>query len=95
MALLWLIVTQDFPPGFVGGVASWCEDLAAALHDAGEEVVDFMEKTREWEFASGDFVWDEESEYFVHYRKWDVGPDGRVYAAVKRNDFNYAISGIF
>ena len=45
MALLWLIVTQDFPPGFVGGVASWCEDLAAALHGAGEEVVVLARRT--------------------------------------------------
>jgi glycosyltransferase involved in cell wall biosynthesis len=32
----WLIVTEDFPPGFVGGIASWAHDLALALHMEGE-----------------------------------------------------------
>lgn len=34
----WLLVTQDYPPGFTGGIASWAEDLAGALHRAGETV---------------------------------------------------------
>lgn len=34
----WLLVTHDFPPGYTGGIASWAEDLAAALHASGEEV---------------------------------------------------------
>lgn len=33
-----LLLTQDFPPGFVGGVASWTWDAAAALQAAGHEV---------------------------------------------------------
>ena len=33
-----LLLTQDFPPGFVGGVASWAWDAAAALQAAGHEV---------------------------------------------------------
>ena len=33
-----LLVTLDFPPAFTGGVASWAEDLAGALHRAGEPV---------------------------------------------------------
>lgn len=35
----WLILTQDFPPAFTGGIAHWAEDLATALAQAGEEVV--------------------------------------------------------
>lgn len=34
----WLLLTQDFPPGFVGGVASWAWDAATALTAAGHEV---------------------------------------------------------
>ena len=34
----WLLVTQDFPPGFDGGIATWARDLALALHQAGESV---------------------------------------------------------
>ena len=35
----WLLVTQDLPPGFTGGVAAWAHDLALALHKGGENVV--------------------------------------------------------
>jgi phosphatidylinositol alpha-1,6-mannosyltransferase len=34
----WHLVTEDFPPGFVGGIASWAEDLASALVENGETV---------------------------------------------------------
>jgi glycosyltransferase involved in cell wall biosynthesis len=33
-----LLLTQDFPPGFDGGIASWSLDLALALHKAGRSV---------------------------------------------------------
>jgi glycosyltransferase involved in cell wall biosynthesis len=32
------LVTLDFPPDFDGGIASWAEDLARALVEAGQEV---------------------------------------------------------
>lgn len=32
------LVTHDFPPGYVGGVAAWALDMAWALHRAGEVV---------------------------------------------------------
>lgn len=35
----WHIVTEDFPPGFTGGIASWATDLAQALHDADEQAI--------------------------------------------------------
>lgn len=34
----WLLVTLDFPPASLGGIASWASDLALALHAAGEQV---------------------------------------------------------
>ena len=59
----------------------------AAYDDEGNKTATFLEKSREWEFASGNFTWDETTEYFVHYRKWDAGPDGRVYAAPSRDNY--------
>jgi glycosyltransferase involved in cell wall biosynthesis len=41
----WLLVTQDFPPGFTGGIASWADDLASALSAAGEQVEVFARRT--------------------------------------------------
>lgn len=35
----WLLLTQDFPPTFTGGIANWADDLATALSEAGERVV--------------------------------------------------------
>lgn len=34
----WHLVTEDFPPGFCGGIASWTMDLALALHAQSETV---------------------------------------------------------
>lgn len=34
----WLLVTLDFPPAYVGGIASWTHDLASALAGRGHEV---------------------------------------------------------
>lgn len=41
----WIIVTQDFPPFFSGGIASWAADLGAALAAAGEEVTVLARRT--------------------------------------------------
>jgi glycosyltransferase involved in cell wall biosynthesis len=34
----WHLVTEDFPPGFTGGIASWAQDLAQALCEGGAAV---------------------------------------------------------
>ena len=34
----WVLLTQDLPPGFVGGVASWVVDAANALAEGGQSV---------------------------------------------------------
>ena len=39
------LVTLDFPPDFDGGIASWAEDLARALHAAGREVTVYARYT--------------------------------------------------
>ena len=59
----------------------------SAFDAEGNKTVTFLEHTREWDFASGQFTWSEVDEYFVHYRKWDTGPDGRVYAAPNRENY--------
>ena len=42
----WTIVTEDFPPGFIGGIASWAYDLASALHENGERVCVFARQSK-------------------------------------------------
>ena len=37
----WLIVTQDFPPGFVGGIAAWSRALAAQVATLSAEEITF------------------------------------------------------
>ena len=39
------LVTLDFPPDVVGGIASWAEDLARAIHDRGEAVTVYAKYT--------------------------------------------------
>ena len=41
----WVLCTEDFPPGFIGGIASWANDLALALHNAGEHVTVLARQT--------------------------------------------------
>jgi len=41
----WIVLTQDFPPGFVGGIASWVEDLAVALTDQGQPTTVYARRT--------------------------------------------------
>lgn len=41
----WLLITQDFPPGFTGGIASWAADLALALSAAGHTVTVLARRT--------------------------------------------------
>ena len=33
----WQLITEDFPPGFTGGIASWATDLARALSASGAQ----------------------------------------------------------
>ncbi len=42
----YLLVTQDFPPGFIGGIAAWATDLASALHAAGHDVTVLCRNTK-------------------------------------------------
>jgi glycosyltransferase involved in cell wall biosynthesis len=42
----YLLITQDFPPGFIGGIAAWATDLASALHAAGHDVTVLCRNTK-------------------------------------------------
>ncbi|MEC7987163.1 MAG: glycosyltransferase family 4 protein [Myxococcota bacterium] len=42
----WTLVTEDFPPNFIGGIATWVYELASALHEQGESVCVFARKTK-------------------------------------------------
>jgi phosphatidylinositol alpha-1,6-mannosyltransferase len=44
----FLLITQDFPPGFIGGIAAWATDLASALHAAGHDVTVLCRSTKDW-----------------------------------------------
>lgn len=56
-------MTQDFPPGFSGGIASWASDLGAALSASGEPVTVFARRT-------GDTASVDRSQPFVVRRMW-------------------------
>jgi hypothetical protein len=57
----------------------------SAFDAEGKKLHDYLTFSRDWLWA--DMVWNETNEYFVHYRKWDAGEDGKVYAAAKRNNY--------
>lgn len=61
----------------------------SAFNPDGTKAHDYLVKTRDWKWT--DMVWDETEEYFVHYRKWDAGPDGRVYAAAERDAYRISV----
>ncbi|MBN1425879.1 hypothetical protein JXA88_15120 [Candidatus Fermentibacteria bacterium] len=53
----------------------------------GTEKVKYLEKAVQWDFKNLKIT--EEEQHFVHFRRWTMGPDGRIYAAPHRN--RYAI----
>jgi hypothetical protein len=63
-------------------------NFLASFDDEGKELARYEEKAVHWDFKN--FVLSEKQQYFVHFRHWAVGPDGRVYAAPYRN--RYAIN---
>src|SRR4029078_8578015 len=46
LLMSYLLITQDFPPGFIGGIAAWATDLAQALHGAGHDVTVLCRNTK-------------------------------------------------
>lgn len=57
----------------------------ASIDEDGVEQVRYLESTIERDFRG--FQWIEEDEYFVHFGRCGLAPDGRVYAAPHRDSY--------
>jgi hypothetical protein len=57
----------------------------SAFDAEGTQQTVYLEKKDEWDFSN--FSLDEKDQYFVNFRRWTVGPDGRIYGAPERNDY--------
>jgi hypothetical protein len=57
----------------------------AAFDREGQETARYFERSYSWVWASLEL--NEADQEFPHFRRWDVGPDGRVYAATERNRY--------
>jgi len=88
----WLIVTQDFPPAFSGGIASWAADLAGALAQTGAPVTvlarrtgDTREADARWPFRVARMwgrSWNRWQGWWALGAAWPrLGPDTRVICA--------------
>jgi hypothetical protein len=73
-------------PDPVGGTQTRTH-YVASFADDGTETARYLERETVWDFSN--MLLSEKNEYFAHFRHWDVGPDGRLYAAPHRN--RYAI----
>jgi hypothetical protein len=61
----------------------------ASFDAAGQQKARYCEKSVRWEWAN--LVISEKDQDFCHFRRWDVGPDGRVYAATQRNQYTIQV----
>ena len=57
----------------------------SAFDAEGNETVKYLEKVDHWDLSN--FTLSELDQYFVNFRRWTVGGDGRVYGAPERNDY--------
>jgi hypothetical protein len=60
-------------------------NFLASFSDDGKETVRYLELDQKMDFAN--LKIDEKNQYFVHFRHWALGPDGRVYTAPHRNQY--------
>ena len=66
----WHLVTEDFPPGFTGGVASWAADLAAALVQTGAPVMVHARRTGDTRAHDADQPWQTHRMRGRHWSRW-------------------------
>jgi len=52
---------------------------------SGIEKTKYLEKAVHWDFKNLKIT--EAEQHFVHFRRWTMGPDGRIYAAPHRNTY--------
>lgn len=62
-------------------------NFLSAFDMGGAEKTKYLEKAVHWDFKNLKIT--EEEQHFVHFRRWTMGSDGRIYAAPHRN--RYAI----
>lgn len=60
-------------------------NFVAAYGEDGKEKSRYLEKSDKLDFNNLKII--EKDQYFAHFRHWDIGPDGRVYAAPHRNRY--------
>jgi hypothetical protein len=60
-------------------------NFLASFGDDGAEKERYLELEQKMDFAN--LKIDEKNQYFVHFRHWALGPDGRVYTAPDRNEY--------
>ena len=60
-------------------------NFIAQFSEEGVEQVRYETQEQTLDFTNFEII--ERKFYFPHFRKWDVGPDGRVYAAPHRNQY--------
>lgn len=58
----------------------------ASFSQEGTEQVRYLEKTAELDFTRFEII--ERDNHFVYPRRWDIGSDGRIYAAPHRNRYS-------
>jgi hypothetical protein len=66
----WHLVTEDFPPGFTGGIASWAEDLATALVQTGAPVTVHARRTGDTRAHDADQPWQTRRMRGRHWSRW-------------------------
>jgi hypothetical protein len=64
-------------------------NFLASFGDDGAEKVRYLELDQKMDFAN--LKIDEKNQYFVHFRHWALGPDGRVYTAPHRNEYTIVV----
>lgn len=57
----------------------------SAFDGEGKETIKYLEKADEWDFTN--FALNEKDQYFVNFRRWALGPDGRIYGVPERNEY--------
>jgi hypothetical protein len=60
--------------------------VLASFKEDGSEATRYHERTTEWDFQK-DLSIVEKDQYFVHFRRWALDKEGRVYAATNRNGY--------
>jgi hypothetical protein len=63
----------------------------AGFSESGQELTRYLAMDTKFDFQKFEII--EKDQYFVYPRRWDVGPDGRVYAAPARDEYVIHVYG--